>query len=225
MPSPINPKEKRVLQIFRRRKVMQLDQLVELLDCSVPTVRRRLTEWKTYTSYNHNGRYYVLPDVVRFDANGLWQHGGIRFSQYGTLKETVIHLVTQSESGLSAQEIGHLLGLPPHSFLSHFREVAGLRREKVGGRLVYFASEAPLRREQREQRERLEQAASLPTDAEAVLLLVERIKHPDLGLQELSRRLRKQGMVLSPASIRRFLEQHDLLKKTLDSDCSGSSGH
>lgn len=226
MHSPTNPKEKRALQWFRRHQVMQLDQLVELLGCSVPTVRRRLKEWKTYTSYNHNGRYYVLPDAARFDAYGLWQHGSIRFSQHGTLKETVIHLVTQSEGGLSAQEIGRLLGLSPHSFLSHFREVAGLQREKVQGRLVYFAADEPLRREQRKQRERLDQAAlaALPTEAEAVPLLVERIKHPDLGLPELSRRLRKQGISLSPESIRRFFAQHGLQKKTPDSGSSGSSG-
>ena len=71
----------KTLQFFRKKKVMKIDQLALFLERSVPTARRRLKEWKTCTSYNHNGKYYVLPDVPKFDANGLWQYDSIRFSQ------------------------------------------------------------------------------------------------------------------------------------------------
>ena len=54
------------------------------------------------------------------------------------------------------------------------------------------------------------------TDAEAVQLLVERIRHPHLSLDDLSQALHTKGMAISSESIRRFLGQHGLLKKTTD---------
>ncbi len=210
--------EDKTLQVFRKKKVLRIGQLARLLERSIPTARRRLKEWKTYTSYNHNGKYYVLPDVPKFDANGLWQYDSIRFSQHGTLKETVIHLVKNSDRGLFAQEIGRLVGLAPHSFLSHFRGASGLQRERFNGRWIYFSSEETILNVQKRERERWAQtqSTSLLTDAEAVQLLVERIRHPHLSLDDLSQALHTKGMAISSESIRRFLGQHGLLKKTTD---------
>lgn len=207
-----------VLQIFRKKKVMKIDQLALILERSIPTARRRLKQWKTHTSYNHNGRYYVLPDVAQFDANGLWRCGSIRFSKFGNLKETVIHLVQHSHMGLSAQEIGHLVGLSPHSFLSHFREASGLHREPFQGRLFYFSSEEKILNAQKHHRESWgeKQSPVFPTDAEAVQLLVEKINHPHLSVADLRKRLRQKGISISCESIRLFLEHHDLQKKTAD---------
>jgi len=109
---------RKALGTFRAQKVATINQLADRLQCSVPTARRRLKQWKTHTSYNKNGRYYVLPDVVRFDADGLWRYRGIGFSRYGNLKQTVVGLVRGSPSGLRAGELGKLLGLEPRSFLS-----------------------------------------------------------------------------------------------------------
>ncbi len=58
-----------VLEIFRQDKVMSLKQLADLLGCSERTVQRYLNKWRTHTSYNKNGRYYILPDIPRFDEN------------------------------------------------------------------------------------------------------------------------------------------------------------
>ena len=53
--------ENRVLEKFRRQKIITIGQLVEWLKCSVITARRRLKKWQSYTSINNNGRYYTLP--------------------------------------------------------------------------------------------------------------------------------------------------------------------
>jgi len=71
------------LELFRKEKVMSLKQLADRLNCSERTVQRQLKKWRTYTSYNQNGRYYVLPDIPRFDEHGLWRYKGIFFSRYG----------------------------------------------------------------------------------------------------------------------------------------------
>jgi hypothetical protein len=44
-----------------------------------------LQEWQAHNSYNQNGRYYTLPDVPEYDANGLWCWCGVFFSRAGTL--------------------------------------------------------------------------------------------------------------------------------------------
>ena len=84
------------LEAFKKEKVMTLKGLSYLLHCCERTVQRHLKQWRTYTSYNENGRYYILPDIPKFDVNGLWRYRTISFSRYGNLKKTVIHLVHDS---------------------------------------------------------------------------------------------------------------------------------
>ena len=70
-----------IFAAFHKRKVLSLPELMELLKKSVATVRRRLKEWKVFSSYNHNGRYYVLPEIPQFDVLGLWKYQNIFFSK------------------------------------------------------------------------------------------------------------------------------------------------
>ena len=120
-------------------KVFTLEHLMASLGCSRPTARLKLRDWQAYTSYNQNGRYYTLPMVPRFDENGIWFYKNIFFSKYGNLKKTVVHLINKSPSGLTGNEIGNLVSLSPRLFLHHFRNVAGIKREKRDGVYVYYS--------------------------------------------------------------------------------------
>jgi len=123
--------ETRVLEKFRRQKVITIEQLVELLKCSVITARRRLKKWQTYTSINKNGRYYTLPQIPVFDKNGLWWYQTILFSRHGNLKQTIVSLVTDSPNGLSAAEVSELVDIAANSsFLSQLKSASGVKREK-----------------------------------------------------------------------------------------------
>ncbi len=210
------------LKTLRKKKVLSIDQLTDLLKCSVRTVQRRLKEWGTYRSFNKNGRFYVLPEIPDFDSNGLWRCRDIFFSKYGDLKNTVISLVNRSEAGLSANEIGELTALLPRSFLSHFRDCPGIRREKHMGLYIYFGEASEVYSKQIKRRTDYERQMAktpiikLPSDADAVVILVQYIKHPDISIEELAKRVAKKGRGLEPAVIRKFLEHHDLLKKTED---------
>lgn len=204
-----------VLETFRSKKVLTIDQLVELLTCSVITVRRLLKKWKAYTSINRNARYYVLPDIPQFDLKGLWQYEEIFFSCHGNLKQTVIHLIKNSDSGLTTGEIQKLVGLSQNnSFLSYFRRVIGIRRQKRAGRYIYFADHPEVYERQRKKRLMLQSRTGFPSDAEAVIILVERIKNPALTLEELAVKVAERGVKGGESMIRSFLEHHGLLKKT-----------
>lgn len=205
-------------KVFRRKMILTLAEVADLVHSSIHTARRRLKEWQALTSYNQNGRYYALPDVPTFDANGLWQRRGVYFSRYGNLKQTVVELVRRSQAGLDAGELRSLLGLDPRSFLSAFANHPRLKREKARGRFVYYCSDPALYDKQRQRRRALNAKERQPTPPEAIAILVEKIKHPELSTEAISRRLRKQSMFVSPEIIQNLFTRHDLtLKKTLHS--------
>jgi len=203
------------LKFFRIKKVVTLAELAVNLHCSQRTVQRRLADWQAITSYNRNGSYYTLPDIATFDANGLWRYRGAFFSRFGNLPVTFVQLVSNSQAGLTAAEAGALLGLRPSSFLWSFREHPALKREKHQGLYVYYSSEPASHKKQREQRRLICGATRLPVDFEAVAILVEKIKCPNLSNEALSQRLRKQRLSIEPKIIENLFVKHNLtVKKT-----------
>ena len=207
-----------VIEKFKNKKVVTVVVLAAWLSCSIATARRRLKAWRAYTSYNHNGRYYTLPEIADFDRNGLWRYQGVFFSKHGNLKQTVVHLVTHSAQGLSGAELGELLGLQPRSFLSHFRDHPEIDRENLMRRWIWFAADPKIREQQKQTRlvQAVTKGSRMPTDMEAVMILVDLIQHPDSDLEQVARRLKPKGVDIDVDSIRLLLAHHGLLKKTMD---------
>jgi hypothetical protein len=206
-----------IFQKLCGRKVFTVPYLMTTLSCSLRTVRRRLKSWKTYSSINKNGKYYTLPDVPTFGANGLWNYRSILFSQHGNLKQTLLHFIDQSPMGLMAYELMEQVALPSNSsFLSHLQSASEVRREKHGGHSIYFSPVTKIYTQQKRERIRFAlQARTQFPDEEAVMVLVEFIKHPHLGPEELAYRISRQGRSIAPEAIRWFFESHGLLKKKL----------
>lgn len=218
-----NERLKKTLQIFKTQKIISMDKLVALLQCSKKTTRRRLKQWSCFTSYNQNSRYYVLPNVPEFDEYGLWKYKRAFFSKHGNLKETIASLVNQSKAGLSAFEIGEIVSLPPHTFLSHFKDHKNIQRRKYKGLYIYFSTKPSLFSKQTKEREKLLQAKTglpLPSDSDAIIILVTLIKHPDDTLKQLVRRVRRKGIKVSIEKCRNLLIYHDIQKKTTDINSS-----
>ena len=208
-------KLERVFKFLEDKKVFTLDQLVSSLNCSTPTARLKLKQWQAYTSYNQNGRYYTMPSVPRFDENGLWSYKTISFSKFGNLRNTVVHLINNSPLGLTGNEIGNLVRLPPRSFLHHFRNVAGICREKREGVYVYFSDDADRYKEQVGNRSRaLIAEKKLLRDADVIVILTALIKHHGITIDDIMGLPEVRGGNFSRDVIGEFLDQHDLLKKT-----------
>jgi hypothetical protein len=202
-------------KVFRRRKILTLGEVAELIHSSIHTARRRLKQWRAHTSYNQNGRYYALPEVPEFDGDGLWRCRGVFFSRYGNLKQTLVELIARSQAGLDAGEMGSLLGLDPRSFLSAFADHPRIKREKTRGRFVYYCAERSIYAEQQKRRGALSAKGAQPTPHEAIAILVEKIKAPALSSEELSRRLKKAKLRVEPETIENLFVRHGLaVKKT-----------
>jgi len=207
----------KIQKTIAERKVITIDVLTSLLNSSIKTARRRLKLWEAYTSYNENGRFYTLPSIPEFDANGLWAYRSIRFSKYGNLRQTAINLIKLSSAGLDAAEINDLLGIPVRSFLSALQKHADIRREKIQGRFVYFAAVEQKFNEQKSRRVSMTRISQLPRDTEAILILVETIKNPYLDAEALSVRLKENNCIVTPKSIMKLFTYHGLtVKKTLE---------
>jgi len=216
MPKIGQERLKNVFRFLESLKVFTLDKLVSSLSCSTPTARLKLKQWKAYTSYNKNSRYYAMPTVPRFDENGLWYYEDISFSKYGNLRNTVIHLINNSASGLSGSEMGDVVRLAPRSFLHHFRNVAGIHREKREGIYVYFSEDPDRYKEQLQSRLSILPApVKLLTDADAVVILTALIKHHDICMEDIMALPEVRERKFSPVVIRQFLDRHGLVKKTL----------
>ena len=206
---------KEALKVFRRRKILTLVEVAELIHSSIYTARRRLKQWRAHTSYNQNGRYYTLPDVPEFDADGLWRWHGVFFSRHGNLKQTVVELIRRSPAGLDAGEIRSLLGLDTRSFLSPFANHPQIKREKTQGRFVYYCAERSVYTKQQQRRSAMSAKGRQPTSHEAIAILVEKIKHPGLSNKALSQRLRTQKLRVGPETIENLFVRHGLaVKKT-----------
>ena len=51
------------------------------------TIFRKLRELSYLRSYSDRGKYYTLPEVARFDEQGLWSYRSVHFSKQGSLLE------------------------------------------------------------------------------------------------------------------------------------------
>ena len=202
------------IDTFALKKVLTVTDLTGILACSLITVRRRLKEWGVCTSYNKNGRYYTLPSIPEFNKNGIWRYRESYFSRYGTLKNTVIALAAKSRQGLNHHELQEIIGLNPKCFMSRFKELSGVKKERYENHIVYFSSDPDTCEAQKRSRFPPESsAAELPADAQAIIILVEVIHHPEMSIDELAAQLQEQGHAIEAGSIAALFRQHRIDKK------------
>ncbi len=205
-----------VLKSFRVKKILTIEELALLLNRSIITARRFLKKCEGFTSINKNARYYTLPNIPEFDNNGLWNYKGVFFSRHGNLRQTVVHLVTKSDRGLSADDIEKMVGLADNSsFMSTFKYTNAMKRETYGGkgsgRYIYFAKNRE--RYQHQQARRSASITSLPSDSDAIAILVTLIRHPNSSAADLAAILGDKGNRINQNSIDRLLVHHGLKKK------------
>lgn len=203
----------------KKQKIFTLKKLVSILDCSSRTAQTKLKQWKAYTSYNQNGKYYTLPEIPQFDTYGIWRFKNAAFSKHGNLKKTIVYLVSTSPKGLTGNQIGECLGLSPQSFLHHFRNCPGICREKHAGIYVYFSDNAPVFKTQvRKRKELVSQPAIIAiSDTEAVMILCAIIRHHNISAEDLLKLPEIRKNKITKPSIQGFLEYHGLVKKIPDS--------
>lgn len=203
--------------IFKKNKVLKLEQLSDIIICSDITIRRRLKEWSAITSFNHNGMYYTLPSIAEFDLWGLWCHDDIRFSKYGNLTKTIIGIVHCSPEGLNTTQIKELINCNAHSILKRLVKDASIAREKYDGKYVYFSNQKEQFSIQLDKRQSMSDSSKRERELPcfiAVQLLVEKIKQPGKSLEELVLCLQQRRVDIRLDGAINFFNEHEIEKKT-----------
>lgn len=211
-----NSNENLVIDTFSKKKVLTINELKTLIPLSIRTIYTRLKDWNVINSYNKNGKYYTLTTIAKFDSYGLWHYNDIHFSKHGNLKQTLIHLIKSSETGLSALKIGELMRMDYRSFLWHFSQIKEIQRTKIDGAYVWFSADVGTYQQQQTARIGVSKSKLVCEikDSIAILILVERIKNPDMESETLSELLSKQGVKIKPATITAFFNYYGIEKKS-----------
>ena len=118
------------------------------------TIFRKLRELSYLRSYSHRGKYYTLPQVVRFNEKGLWSCRGVHFSKQGSLLNTIEHHVDHSEAGYFEFELESLLHVGIRVAVLKLVKENRIYRPKVGGRYLYCSLRMKKRKQQCRERKK-----------------------------------------------------------------------
>ena len=186
------------------------------LNYSIPSVRRFLSQVGYYSSFTHNGKWYTLQSVPRFNREGLWFCDNIGFSNVGSLTQTLIKIISRSQAGMTAKIVGQQLrSRRCHTVLVQLCRSGKLQREKSGRSYVYLAGDSHTAAAQRRNLALKNLPAThLPAEI-SVLVLVEFIHHPDSSFEQLAKTMaNKKNVAIQPAQIERLFEMQGLKKTT-----------
>lgn len=210
-----------IRHLFSRKRVLDLQTLKRALKTSSrTTVFRSLSAEGYVTSYSHTGRYYTLKEIPQFDEDGLWTCGEVLFSKFQTLRSTIVHIVNSAAAGKTHTELQKRLRLRVHNTLLKLIKAKQIGRAKVEGLYLYIsadreAAKAQVARRGEQCRSMMSKTTRLPSEFEAIAILVEKIKHPALSIKALSGRLTRKKLRVEPEIIRNLFSHHGLgVKKT-----------
>ena len=217
--STANTARDALLRLFRRQKIADLDAVLTAIDSrSRMTAFRRLSALGYLSSYSHAGRYYTLRDVPEFDADGLWQHGGVLFSHAGTLKEAVARMVAQAEAGQFHRELQLRLRLRVHNTLADLVENRRVGRERLQGEYLYVSADAGRAEAQltlRRTQPGMASGAAVEVTASAVidvLLDLVRSAGVQVDASRVAERLNARGIAVTPGQVEDIFSRHGVKK-------------
>jgi len=128
-------------RLILKNKMSTMVEMKEVMGTKVDaTIFRKLRELHYLRSYSHRGKYYTVPEVVRFDAKELWSCRAVHFSKQGSLLNAIAHHVDRSVSGYFEYEIVSLLHVTVRVAVLKLLKENRISRQKVAGRYLYCSS-------------------------------------------------------------------------------------
>jgi len=168
-----------VQALLERQSVATLEDLKDALDTTATmTVFRPLKALGYLSSYSHRGKYYTLPEIADFDAQGLWGWHSVWFSRAGNLIETTQVFVEKADSGFTASQLESLLHVECKGALLQLYRQQRVARDRIGGVYVYLAKDRDQQRRQKLCRQEYADALVAPPveevshDLQAAILLL-----------------------------------------------------
>ena len=209
----------KIRRLLQSNTVMPLKQLRdELGDRPRSSLFRDLKKLNLVTSYTHAGQYHALKSAARFDADGLWFFDQAGFAKHGTLKNTLIQIISNAQAGMTQKELKSLLRIKVQNALTHLVQSNAVERQLLPTSIyVYLSVEKQKAEDQLQRRLAIHHKApevALPVENLIIEILLELIRTPDCraDAKELGRLLRKRGIVIGDPDIVYVLAYYDIKK-------------
>ena len=205
-------------KLFSKKKVLEIHDVITAMHTTTRmTAYNYLKKLDYISSYTHAGKHYTLKDIPEFDKDGLWHYGEIGFSKYGTLKETIIHLVNASENGKTSSELEKQQRIYVQNALLSLVKTEKLTRKEVNGLYVYVSPDQEVSDRQIKRRTEVGSRQRLP-DWIIGEILIETIRsfpvQPEID--DVMKRLSKRGSLITREQVSQVFEENNLEKKTPD---------
>jgi predicted transcriptional regulator len=215
-----NPiKQVELKELFKGNIAMDMDDLIRKTGSSRTTILRRLKEIGYLTSYDHNGKYFALPEFLNFDESELFEHKGIHFFKNGGLQELITHQINSSEKGYNVEELSSKIKTRVGNQLRLFTRKGMLARKKYSDAYIYFSIHEKIQQKQISNREKELKISSTPEEINlsnekiTIRILLEIIKNPKAEAHEIGKSLREDGLKITDSFITNVFEKYDIQKK------------
>lgn len=208
-----------LIEIFMKHIVMSMDELIKHTNVSKNTIHRRLNEIGYVTSYNHNGLYYTLLKLAKFDESGLWEYKGIRFFKDGGLQELIISQINSSRKGYTSEEINTQLGTRVSNQLRTLTRKKLIQRKKYSDFYIYYSINENIRKRQVNLREKdlnlpsTDEETQTSDEKKIIKILLEVIKNPSIRPEKMGELLREDGLQISDSFIKQVFSKYEIQKK------------
>ncbi len=205
-------------QLLLKNTIMSLKQLrAELLDRARSSLFRDLKKLDLISSYTHTGQYHALTRLAKFDEDGLWFFQDVGFSRYGTLKRSLVYVITHSPAGMTHREMRKLFRVEVQKPLTALVSSNTVARQLLPSRIHVYLSADETSVVQLERRLAIGDQAlnvALPAESIRIEILVEVIRAPQRSLDEkvLGPLLRKRGVLVKDEEVRTVLAYYDIKK-------------
>ena len=148
--------------LILNQKIAAMAEMKDALGTGVDaTIFRKLKELSYLRSYSHRGKYYTLPQVARFNEQGLWSYRDVHFSMQGSLLNTIVHFVENCPTGFFELELENQLHVGVRAAVLKLLNSNRISRQKILGRYLYCASDKIIRERQCNDRRRQEAIGEL----------------------------------------------------------------
>jgi hypothetical protein len=138
-----------------KNKMATMVEMKEVMGTAVDaTIFRKLRELSYLRSYSHRGKYYTLPEVARFNEQGLWSCRDVYFSKQGSLLNTIEHHVNDAVAGYFEYELESLLHVVVRVALLKLLKDNKIFRQKLSGRYLYCSTRIQRRKRQSSERKK-----------------------------------------------------------------------
>jgi hypothetical protein len=198
--------------------VLTFTEMLSKSKCSSRTLRRKIKNIGVITSYNANSKFYTLPKLASFDNYGLWKYKETCFSEYGSFKNTLTHLLNKSIKGYSAKELTEITQVKTDDLLRILSDENKIYKQKISNCFIYFAvnydiKKVQIKKKRQEANSKICQKVKLSKKDE-ILILCEIISNSSLTFNNktITINLNKKGYSFSIMDIESIMNKYTLKK-------------